>query len=287
MHAPPQIAVLPVFSSGTRLLPLTYGIPKELLPLERYTLLHHAMKAAVMAGISQFVLLATRSISLRPYVLDGEHARTLKALKTYSLDYPDQYRDTYEVTKEWFALLERVVSFVPPRIDMPGGLASAIASVEHLVAGRPFAFFLPDDFIQNPEAGLPTLVRFWERFGGWAVSLTRIQAHQFEEFGVVEATPSPDGAWTVTGATEKPSSQGRECGLGIVGRYIFDENVFRLIRETQETVMQENSQSGFHLTEAINRFAKAGRVVGATVNSPYFHVGTIQGYLDAWRHVNT
>ena len=286
MHNVLEIAVLPVFSSGTRLLPLSYGVPKELLPLGRRTLLHHAMNEAVLAGIKQFVLLATRSITLRPYVLDSDCEGTLSSLKAYSLKYPDQYRDTYAVTREWFELLEKVVALVPPRTEMPGGLASAIASVEQIVGERPFAFFLPDDFIYNAAAGMPTLVRAWERFGGWGLCLAEIQGIQFEEFGVVEAIQKEQGVWAVVSAKEKPPPNGQKTGLGIVGRYIFDHSVFRMIRETREPVICEQSQSKFHATEAINQYARIGKVIGTTVNAPYFHVGTIKGYLDAWRHVN-
>lgn len=280
-----EIAVLPVFSSGTRLLPLTYGIPKELLPLGRYTLLHHAMKEAVMAGIKEFIFLTSRSTSLRPYLLDSGSKDTLRSLAFYSSKYPEQYRDTNCVTKEWFGLLDRVVSFIPQRTDMTGGLASAIASVERVVAGRPFAFFLPDDFIQNPKSGMSALLKVWNREHGWVISLISIRPSQIGEFGVVKAVPKEAGVWAIVRAKEKRKVKGEGKTFGIVGRYIFDHNVFRLIRETQRRVMQENSQSGFHITEAINQFAKAGKVNGVTVSGPYFHVGTIQGYFDAWRNV--
>ncbi len=99
------------------------------------------------------------------------------------------------------------------------------------------------------------------------------------------ATESEDSSWAIHGAVEKPEPRGEESGLGIVGRYIFDDNIFRLIEDTQEKVIRDGSQFGFHVTEAIHRFAGTDKVTGVLVKGSYFHVGTIQGYLEAWRDI--
>jgi UTP--glucose-1-phosphate uridylyltransferase len=285
MNEHPEIAIIPLGGSGSRLLPLTHGVQKELLPLGRYSLLHWAMKEAVQAGIDKFILLLPSKSTLWPFALGTESDKVLSSLRDSSLRFSDQYRGILEATEEWFTILRRVVAFVSRPTGLPPGLAAAIVSAEELVRGRPFAVMLPDDFIAQPSGGLPAVVEAWSRRKGWALSVVEIQSNQFQEFGVVEARPRPDASLEICGASEKPVPKTETSGLGIVGRYIFDHDFFDVIRETQERVMAEESQSGFHITEAIHQVALAGNATGVMVKGPYFHVGTVQGYLEAWKYL--
>lgn len=150
---------------------------------------------------------------------------------------------------------------------------------------KSFAVLLADDAILETQGGLPRLVNAWKERNEWIIGLTEIDSTQFPEFGVVEAERRKDGTYLIRNAVEKPHPTDAEPGIGIVGRYVFDFRIFELIKETEEKVMAEPTTTGFHITEAINLLARKGCVTGVMMDAPYYHVGTMKGYLDAWKHL--
>lgn len=286
-HSNLEIAVFPVFSFGTRMLPLTYEHPKELLAVGNRTLLHWAMREAQLAGIEKFVLIVLSSTDLHPFGLSADYKHKLGSLGKLAERWPNQYQETVLITREWLQLLEKVVAYVPLRFDLPAGFAQAIQSVEPIVKNSPFAFFLPDDYIGNPKCGMPALLDTWKMNHGWAMSLFPIAPDKVDEFGVVRVRPfdkGPTGCLQVTCAREKRALEGDGPLHAIVGRYIFDNCIFNIIRESQEDVLKEQSQSGNHITEAIHRYALRGKAFGLCLDESFFHAGTPQGYYNAWRH---
>jgi UTP--glucose-1-phosphate uridylyltransferase len=267
----PRQAVIPLSGLGTRLLPLSYGVPKDLLPIGGRSLLHHAMREAAVAGIQEFILVLPRDASLRPYFLDRE----VVVGET----------QTSGLAREWFSLLERVTAVVPPRTDLPGGFASAVASAERFLTGEHFAVMLADAWVCEPEKGLGAVVRAWQDKRQWAVGVTPVCGKQFDEFGEVHAQGPAGEVFPVAHAREKPGDPtGSRKGLGIAGRYVFDHTFFGVAASTQETVMAEKGRTGFHITGAIDRAAREGRVTGVVMDSRFFHAGTMEGYLAAWRY---
>jgi UTP--glucose-1-phosphate uridylyltransferase len=284
MSGPVKYAVFPLGGAGSRLLPITYATPKWLVPVGYRSLLHHAMREARAAEIDQFILVLGRHDSLEG-CLPSSGAKRLLCAESENNELTKANRALLE---DWLALAERVTCVVPMRLDMKPGLASAIASAESIVGDNRFAVLLTDAIVFTPEQGLKAVIKVAQAHRQWAIGLTRITREQFKEFGVVQVDEErrrKDGSWPVLSGIEKPGRKTGYRGLGIAGRYLFHNDVFDRIRESEPIV--KKSSTGFHVTEAINlaaRHRRDPRVSGLMIESKFVHAGTLQGYWAAWKH---
>lgn len=274
-----DFAVIPMCGKGSRLLPLTHAVQKELLPLGEMSLLHRMWREAVEAGIKQFILVVEETSRFGTNVSSKSH---YEELNSASLS-PEQKK----TVEDYISLLDCVVKVIHPLPGQPGGLANAVLSAEGTIGSSPFAVMLPDDVILKGTSGLPSLADHWRKCGGgWGVNLWQIQRSEFCDFGVVDASKHDGNIYHVHSAIEKPNApEDVDCGYGIVGRYIFTHEVFDQIRASREEVLRERSQSGFHITTAISKFAGESSVFGILIESDYYHAGTMKGYKSAWKRV--
>jgi UTP--glucose-1-phosphate uridylyltransferase len=265
-------AVFPNTGMGYRLAPLTIEIPKVFLPLGYRSFLHWAMREAQMAGIEEFIFVLGPNISREKF--------KEKITNSKSEKYDEQ---KYVVVKEWFSLLEKVIDMVPLRTDIPGGFASVIASTEGNIKSNRFLVIMPDTIVLYPEHGSKKIIETAKKYDHWIIGLTNIKREQYNEFGVVKTTKRSDKSLIINYAIEKPGKVYRGKGMGISRRYIFSQEVFNLIRESIKFNKINIQKSGFHITEAINNMAQKDKVTGVLIESPFFHVGTFNGYFDAWQ----
>lgn len=266
-----NIAVLPVAGLGSRFLPATKSMPKEMLPVVDKPLVAYAVEEAVRAGIRTFVFVTSRH---------------KKSLEDYFDDHPEMAQELAAAQK---ADLQEVLAQTRPahcqfyfvRQTEPRGTGDALFRAQALVQDQPFAVLFPDELmLEAPgNAGaLSELVQAFEATGGKSVlGVVDVPAEQTRAYGIVEP-----GRWLnadrceALGIVEKPKNQPPST-LATVGRYIFSAGFMQRLAVIQD---QLHGREVF-MTDAIAAACAAGDVVAQRMSAERFDCGSKQGYLQA------
>ena len=210
-------AVFPVAGLGTRLLPATKSIPKELLTVVDRPLIQYAVDEAREAGIEELIFVTGRGKSaLEDYFDIGFELETTMRERGKSLDALDPSRTGFG-------------ELVSVRQQQPLGLGHAVWCARHIVGDEPFAVVLPDDLMAGQPGALKQMVDAWERYGGNMLCTEEVPHERTGSYGVI--TPGKqDGAVTeVLGLVEKPKPGEAPSNLAVIGRYILQPDVMRIL----------------------------------------------------------
>ena len=222
---PVRKAVLPVAGMGTRFLPATKAVPKEMLPVVDKPVVQYAVEEAREAGIEQFIFVTGRGKAIIEDHFD--HAYELERLLS-----------AREKTAELNGLLEGLpvtgaVSFT--RQQKPLGLGHAVWSARHLVGNEPFAVLLPDDLMVGTPGGLAQMMNVYNRVGGGVIVAAEDKPlEEVRRYGVISPGEIKGNAIEVEGVVEKPKPSRAPSRLCIIGRYILQPEVFAEL-DRQET----------------------------------------------------
>jgi UTP--glucose-1-phosphate uridylyltransferase len=234
---PVRKAVLPVAGLGTRFLPATKAVPKEMLPVVDKPVVQYAVEEAKEAGIEQFVFVTGR----------GKHIISDHFDHAYELEAQLRARDK---TSELKGLLEMLpitgsVGFV--RQQQPLGLGHAVWCARHFVGDEPFAVLLPDDLMVGKPSGLAQMVEAYHRVGGGCiVAAEERPREETKRYGVVNPGARKGNATEVKSLVEKPEPAKAPSTLCIIGRYILQPQVFKVLDK------QERGAGGeIQLTDAM------------------------------------
>ena len=234
-------AVFPVAGLGTRFLPATKAVPKELLPIVDRPLIHYAVEEAVRSGFSDVIFVTSRGKdSLTDYFdFDFELANRLR----------DQGKtDLCKVLEE----VSSMASVSSVRQKEPLGLGHAVLVSEPLVGNEPFAVVLCDDLIDHETPCLEQMRQVQETHGGSVLATMEVPPEAVSRYGIValerEAIDEEQRLFRIRDTIEKPSRGKAPSNLAIIGRYLFTPTIFDLLRETPPGVGKE-----IQLTDAIRR----------------------------------
>src|SRR5215469_1737347 len=219
MSSPPPIrkAVLPVAGMGTRFLPATKAVPKEMLPVVDKPVVQYAVEEAKEAGIEQFIFVTGRG----KYIIEDhfDHAYELESLLS-----------SREKTAELNSLMEDLpttgsVSFT--RQQRPLGLGHAVWSARHFVGNEPFAVLLPDDLLVGQPGGMSRMIEAYNRVGGaMIVAAEEKPLAETNRYGVIAPGKIDGNVVEVRGVVEKPAPEHAPSRLCIIGRYILPPEIF-------------------------------------------------------------
>jgi len=260
-------AVFPVAGFGTRFLPATKAMPKELLPIVDKPLIQYAAEEAIAAGIDTLIFVT------------GRNKRAIE--------------DHFDVNKELELILrssgkdmqaDMVHNILPPHVECifvrqaeQLGLGHAVLCAERAVAGEPFAVLLADDFLTDYTAGVTTdLVGAFEKTGNSQISVMPVDEAYLSQYGVI--VPSADGGG-VAGLVEKPKQDEAPSNLASIGRYILTTDIFDLLRN-----LRAGSGGEIQLTDALNLQAQDGLVEAIKLKARRFDCGSIDGFMSASAH---
>jgi len=210
-------AVFPVAGLGTRLLPATKSIPKELLTVVDRPLIQYAVDEAREAGIEELIFVTGRGKSaLVDYFDAAFELETTMREKGKSLDPLSPSRTGFG-------------ELVSVRQQQPLGLGHAVWCARHVVGDEPFAVLLPDDLMSGTPGALRQMVDAWQRYGGNMLCTEEVPHERTGSYGVI--TPGQqDGAVTeVLGLVEKPKPEEAPSNLAVIGRYILQPDVMRVL----------------------------------------------------------
>ncbi len=266
MSGPVTTAVIPAGGLGTRFLPATKAVPKEMLPVADKPLIQYAVEEALASGIETVVLVTARGKTALEdhFDLDGDLDRTLAAA-----DKPELRAAVAAATLSAGAL-------VAVRQQAPLGLGHAVRCARHIVGNRPFAVLLPDDLVLSATPCLAQLLEAHRTHGGTVAAVMEVARADTARYGVLDPEADDGRLVRARGLVEKPPPAEAPSTLAIVGRYVLDPGVLEALDD------QEAGAGGeIQLTDAMARAIGKAPFHGLRFEGRRFDCGNPPGLLEA------
>ena len=260
-------AVFPVAGFGTRFLPATKAMPKELLPIVDKPLIQYAVEEAIAAGIDTLIFVTGRNKRAIEDHFDANKELELALRSKGKNEQADMVRN-----------------IVPPHVECifvrqaeQLGLGHAVLCAERAVAGEPFAVLLADDFLTDYAPGVTAdLVDAFEKTGNPQLSVMPMDEAYISQYGVI--IPSSDGHGVI-GMVEKPRQDEAPSNLASIGRYILTPDIFDTLRN-----LTLDTGGEIQLTDALNLHAQNGLLEAIHINGKRFDCGSVDGFMAASAH---
>ena len=262
-------AVFPVAGLGTRFLPATKSMPKEMLPLVDRPLIQYAVDEARAAGIEEFIFVTARG----KYALEDYFDRAPQLEQQLAAKGKDGLLAEVESTTMPSGTIAHV------RQHDALGLGHAVWCARNLIGDEPFAVILPDDVIAGETPCLRQMVEAYESTGatGSMVAALEVAPERTAAYGILDVAEDHGRLVTARGLVEKPKPEAAPSNLAVIGRYILTPQVLAAL-----DAMKEGAGGEIQLTDAIDAEAKGGRpVTGFRFEGERFDCGSKAGYLQA------
>ena len=267
--------LFPVAGYGTRFLPATKSMPKEMLPIVNKPLVQYGVEEAIAAGMTQISFITGR----------GKRAIADHFDISYELEH--QIAGT---SKEVYLRSIRDVlnkgTFSSTRQREMKGLGHAILTGEALIGEHPFGVILSDDLCVNQEGQgvMEQMVELYNQFRCSIVAIMEVPKDQVHKYGVISGTNLKEGLYRVDDMVEKPSADEAPSNLAIIGRYILTPDIFDILRETPA-----GKNGEIQLTDALRVQARKGCVMAYKFQGIRFDCGSVDGFVEAtnycYKHV--
>ncbi|MEL6167494.1 MAG: UTP--glucose-1-phosphate uridylyltransferase [Pseudomonadota bacterium] len=258
-------AVFPVAGLGTRFLPVTKSVPKELLPVHDRPLIEYAVEEAREAGIERFVFVNSRS----KQALE-DHFRPAPALEA-ELERKGKKEALAKVRNPILGNALRVVYQ-----DVPLGLGHAVSCARDIVGDQPFAVLLPDDFLDCQRPCLAQMVHAWRLMGGNMVATVDVGREAISSYGCLDVTHTEGRLLSARGMVEKPKANEAPSTHAVIGRYILQPSVMRRLKSTQPGAGGE-----IQLTDAIAADISSSGLFGFAFSGTRYDCGQPAGMAAA------
>jgi len=256
-------ALFPAAGYGTRFLPATKSVPKEMLPIVNKPLIHYGIEECLSAGITQIGFIT---------------GRNKRAIEDYLDHFPEL--EAHLAEREKGELLEEVnhlinkCTFTYVRQRKMRGLGDAILTGEPLIGNAPFGVVLADDLcIGNPMA---QMVKLYSKYRSPIVAVEEIAPSETEKYGIVKGREIEPGVYIVEEMVEKPIPEESPSNLAIIGRYILTPDIFDHLRYTPPGRGGE-----VQLTDALNQQAQERQVLAYKFKGKRFDCGSVKGFVEA------
>jgi UTP--glucose-1-phosphate uridylyltransferase len=256
-------AVLPVAGLGTRVLPASKVIPKEMLPLVDKPTLQYIVEEAVAAGIEEIIFVTSRS---KRSIED--HFDAFPELEQV-LERKGKQKELEELRR-----VQTMATYVAVRQPEALGLGHAVLCAKDLVGDEPFVVMLGDDLVAPETPCLPRMMQIHEQYGGSVLSLFVSPPEQISSFGIVSVEELGSDVVKVTHLVEKPSREEAPSDLAVAGRYILTPDIFTLLEKTPPGAGGE-----IQITDAIEMQAQAGHCYGLRFSGIRYDTGNPLGLL--------
>ena len=265
---PIRKAVFPVAGLGTRFLPATKAMPKEMLTVVDRPLIQHVVDEARQAGIEQFIFVTGRGKGVIEdhFDIHFELDATLRG-RNKAAELEALARDLPKAGEASFT-----------RQQAPLGLGHAVWCARALVGNEPFALLLPDVLVQNERSCMAQMMDAYQSLGEGAnvIAVEEVPAERVHMYGVVGVGKPHGKAFSITGMVEKPKREEAPSNLSITGRYILQPEIFDLLAQ------QEKGAGGeIQLTESMVALAKKQKFYGLKFEGRSFDCGSKIGFLTA------
>ena len=256
-------AIFPVGGLGTRFLPATKSMPKEMLPIVDKPLIQYAVEEAANAGIEQFIFVTSRGKSAIENHFDHSFELENNLLAKGK-------RQTLASAQE---MLKIPGSYAYVRQQEPAGLGHAIWCARHLIQNESFAVILADDLIFGQSTTKEMIKNYTS---GNMVAIMEVDKQKVSSYGIVKVDNSDKDLMQINQMVEKPSVENAPSNLAIIGRYILDHKVFDVLEKQERGASQE-----IQLTDAISSQLDRVPCLGYRIKNERFDCGSKLGFLQA------
>ena len=264
-------AVFPVAGLGTRFLPATKAIPKEMLPIIDKPLIEYAVEEAVMAGIEEIIFITSHTKRSIENHFDKNLELEEKLLKSGNKDA------IKKINREIF----QDVKFTYVRQKFQKGLGDAILQASHLIDDEYFAILLADDLIVNNPSATQQLINVAKETNSSVIGLNKVPKENINRYGVISFSDSSrnEKLFQLNGIIEKPKSN-PPSDMAVFGRYVLSHHIFNYIENLEPGVAGE-----IQLTDAIKLMLKDHDINGYLYDGIKFDCGSKEGYVQAIAHL--
>ena len=266
-------AILPVAGLGTRFLPASKSIPKEMVTVVDRPAIEYVIKEAVAAGIEEIILVTHSSKASIENYFD----------RNFELETTLENKKKFDLLKEITEILPKHVSVISVRQPQPLGLGHAVLCAKSVVGDEDFVVLLPDVLVKENHAE-NDLARMIQRFDASKAAQIMVEAvpdHLVDQYGIVDVAHSPKEGESVVmqGIVEKPAVDKTPSNLSVVGRYVLPAKIMQLLEQTPKGAGNE-----IQLTDAIAALQKLENVEAYRMMGQTFDCGSKIGYLKAVLH---
>jgi len=264
--------LFPVAGYGTRFLPATKAMPKEMLPVVNKPLVQYGVEEAVEAGIRNFGFVTGR----------GKRAIEDHFDISYELEHQIRGTGKEELLKPISDLIDHNEFSYTRQIHMRG-LGDAILAGQNLVGDEPFAVVLADDLcVSEPgdDGVLAQMAKLYNQFRCSIVAIQEVPPEETDKYGVIAGECMKEGIYRVTNMVEKPKPEDAPSNLAIIGRYILTPDIFDIIRNTEP-----GKNGELQITDALLTQARNGCVLAYKFRGRRFDCGSIDGFVEATNYV--
>tara|TARA_R110002072_G_scaffold89232_4_gene199945 strand:- start:71036 stop:71893 length:858 start_codon:yes stop_codon:yes gene_type:complete len=262
--------LFPAAGYGTRFLPATKSMPKEMLPIVNKPLIQYGVEEAMDAGITDVAVISGR----------GKRAVEDHFDISYELEHQIAGTSKDKLLDEIRNVLANCRFTYTRQMEM-NGLGHAVLTGKPVIGNEPFAMVLADDFCVNEAEGvLSQMVKLFDRFQCSIVAIEEVPMDATEMYGVIAGEEIEPNIFRVTGMVEKPKPEDAPSNLAIIGRYILTPDIFDKIENTPP-----GRNGEVQITDAIAQQAKEGNVIAYKFTGKRFDCGSIEGFVEATNYV--
>lgn len=261
--------LFPVAGYGTRFLPATKSMPKEMLPVVNKPLVQYGVEEAVEAGLTDIAFVTGR----------GKRSIEDHFDTSYELEHQIEGTGKEEYLEGIRSIIDGCNFTYTRQIEM-NGLGDAILTGEKIIGDQAFGVILADDLcIEQEEGVMAQMVKLYRQFRCSIVAIEEVPMDSISSYGVIAGEEIKEGLFQVTDMVEKPSPEDAPSNLAIIGRYILTPDIFDVLRNTPPGRNNE-----VQITDALLTQAKEGCVMGYKFKGRRFDCGSVGGFVEATQY---
>lgn len=256
-------AVIPAAGLGTRFLPATKSMPKEMLPIIDTPVIQYVVEEAIASGIEDIIIITGRGKRAIEDYFDDSPELEMHLAKKHQTDMLKLVRD-----------ISSLVDIHYIRQKEPNGLGDAVLRAENHIGNEPFAVLLGDDIIVNDNPCTAQLIANFEKYGRSTLAVEEVPYEKLSSYGIIKGKPLNDSLYVLEDIVEKPSPEAAPSNIGAIGRYVFTPEIFDCIKEAGTGVGSE-----IQLTDGIRLLNRSQMIYACRFKGKRFDTGDRLGYV--------
>ncbi len=258
--------LFPAAGYGTRFLPATKAMPKEMLPIVTKPLIQYGVEEAMGAGITGMAIVTGR----------GKRAIEDHFDISYELEHQIAGTDKEELLAGTRHIIQNCTFSYTRQIEM-NGLGHAILTGEPLIGHDPFAVVLADDYcVTEGDSVLAQMTKLYEKYRCSIVAIEEVPEESTHLYGIIDGKQETENVYRIDKMIEKPEPKDAPSNLAIIGRYILTPDIFDILRSTPP-----GKNGEIQITDALQTQAEQGKVIGYKFAGKRFDCGSVAGFIEA------
>ena len=260
-------AIIPLAGLGTRLLPLTSVLPKELLPINGKPGLEYILEEGVKAGIKEFIfIISNKKKEIKKYFYSDSFYKKIIKKKNKN----NRLKLEFAKIRKY----KKIIKFVYQ--DIPRGTGDAVLKCKNYIKSKYFLMLLPDDLIIKKNCS-QSMIKLYAKYNSSIIASKKVKKNDVSRWGIFDLKKLNKSSFLIKDVIEKPSIKNAPSNYAIIGRYILPKKIFKILQN------QKPGQNGeIHITDAIKTLIdKKEKFIGHIFSGKYLDCGTLKGYINS------